>query len=388
MRLKRRIGTHWGGAKLSREMAHGGWFGYNKIVIVHDDSTKRLSQENLHRVLGCLDLGSWRSVQATSIDIRNVSNASGVDYPPAWIRQPKRTRYDTRFESLACSPDGRFLAAGGQRQEQGTITLWNAITGTKCNEFFLRPPEQFTGGGYGVTKVALQWSTPDCVRFVASIRFAAGENKRSVISGWLNVNTKGITYTSISPRWQEVVASLALSRDGTHVAVGRGFLPNRVQILRVDTTQFSHTVLSPDQSDHIQTISFHTDRSLFGSTQNHIFEAKIPEQARGTTARSTRSAVLPPNTNISSSLVVSPNGKYVVVGRYGGSLSLHNSDDGEIVRSFTIPAGVGDNVIVQSLAFSPNGHYLFCAATQGAFDSRFSTMYMFQVSSGALLYVF
>ncbi|MEM7448806.1 MAG: hypothetical protein AAF355_11245 [Myxococcota bacterium] len=303
------------------------------------------------------------------------SNNSSIGHLPPEIWQYHVWPYldcgslDTRFASLACSPDGQYLAVG---TDVGSIVVWSTRTGKKLFEQTLPPP--------GAIR-AMVWSA-DCT----SIRFVA-EGCRRLVSGVLDLETKTINYDSFY-QLEGDVASLALSSDGTHVAVG-GYCGAYMLLRRARAMHVVYTGALLNNAT-VKAVSFLPDGLdlIFstdgGATELRRANSTSAEPICRVPARFGLANFLP------NSLAVSPDGTHVAVGGHGGSLILQRARENKVVCSFAVPGNAPESTgcVITSLAFSPNGRHLFCAARQSAPNLPFSTMCMFQVSSGALLYVF
>jgi WD40 repeat protein len=222
--------------------------------------------------------------------------------------------------SVAFSPDGRWLASGGN---DGTARIWDVATGQEIHKL-----------ESGVRKISSLAFSPDGRRLAT-----ASEDKR-VVMVW-DVTT-GKKVLPIATTHEDFLMSLAFSPDGCRIATGSQDRTVRVWDARTGDEQIP---LSPLKRPHDKVatsapVAFSPDGRWIASGGDavRVWDAMTGRQA------------LPPLDHPATRIAFSPDARQIAAAG-GGRARLWDLATGKVVRTFKGSAPV---------AFSPDGKWLAC----------------------------
>ena len=239
--------------------------------------------------------------------------------------------------SVAFSPDGRYIASGSRDK---TVRLWEVSTG--------RGIRTLTGHTNGVESVAF---SPDG-RYIAS-----GSNDKTVRLWEVSTGREIRTLAGHTGP----VGSVAFSPDGRYIASGSN--DKTVKLWNVSTGRTLRTLTGPKGMGGIESVAFSRDgkyvlSTIWGGTVEGG-NLKVWEVRTGKELKTFKNVFLD-----LSAMDISPDGKTVITGAYDSdafSLRLWDLSTGRELRKMGGDVDVGGN----SVAFSPDGRYLFAEAPYG-----------------------
>ncbi|NCS59334.1 MAG: protein kinase [Microcystis aeruginosa G11-04] len=245
------------------------------------------------------------------------------------------TGHSDCLDSVAYSPDGRYLASGSR---DNTIKIWEVATGKELRTL--------TGHSEIVFSVAY---SPDG-------RYLASGSRDNTIKIWEVATGKVRTITGHSG-W---VFSVAYSPDGRYLASGSA--DKTIKIWEVATGKQLRTLT--DHSMTVWSVAYSPDGRYLasGSLDKTI---KIWEVATGTELRTLTGysiGVL--------SVVYSPDGHYLASGSNDNTIKIWEVATGKQLRTPT-----GHSEVVRSVVYSPDGRYL-------ASGSQDKTIKIWEVATG------
>jgi WD40 repeat protein len=245
------------------------------------------------------------------------------------------TGHSDCLDSVAYSPDGRYLASGSR---DNTIKIWEVATGKQLRTL--------TGHSEIVFSVAY---SPDG-------RYLASGSRDNTIKIWEVATGKVRTITGHSG-W---VFSVAYSPDGRYLASGSA--DKTIKIWEVATGKQLRTLT--DHSMTVWSVAYSPDGRYLasGSLDKTI---KIWEVATGTELRTLTGysiGVL--------SVVYSPDGHYLASGSNDNTIKIWEVATGKQLRTPT-----GHSEVVRSVVYSPDGRYL-------ASGSQDKTIKIWEVATG------
>jgi WD40 repeat protein len=246
------------------------------------------------------------------------------------------TGHSDCLDSVAYSPDGRYLASGSR---DNTIKIWEVATGKELRTL--------TGHSSSVLSVVY---SPDG-------RYLASGSDDNTIKIWEVATGKELrTLTGHS----ESVDSVVYSPDGRYLASGSD--DNTIKIWEVATGKELRTLTG--HSESVDSVVYSPDGRYLasGSYDNTI---KIWEVATGKELRT-----LTGHSSSVLSVVYSPDGRYLASGSYDKTIKLWEVATGEELGTL---AGHAD--LVGSVAYSPDGRYL----ASGSWDK---TIKIWEVATG------
>ncbi|NCR45853.1 MAG: protein kinase [Microcystis aeruginosa G13-01] len=245
------------------------------------------------------------------------------------------TGHSDCLDSVAYSPDGRYLASGSR---DNTIKIWEVATGKELRTL--------TGHSEIVFSVAY---SPDG-------RYLASGSRDNTIKIWEVATGKVRTITGHSG-W---VFSVAYSPDGRYLASGSA--DKTIKIWEVATGKQLRTLT--DHSMTVWSVAYSPDgRYLASGSRDKTI--KIWEVATGTELRTLTGysiGVL--------SVVYSPDGHYLASGSNDNTIKIWEVATGKQLRTPT-----GHSEVVRSVVYSPDGRYL-------ASGSQDKTIKIWEVATG------
>ncbi|MBW4498029.1 MAG: protein kinase [Scytonema hyalinum WJT4-NPBG1] len=260
--------------------------------------------------------------------------------------------------SIAFSQDRRILASGGS---DGTIKLWEVATGKEIRTFS---------------------DDPDRVHSIYSVGFGFSYNGQVVASGSYGtlkirqVETgREIITLAGNNSWGKHIDPIALSPDGLILASGSF---RWIQLWNVRTGRAIRTLYEHDYA--VQSMAFSPD-GLFlasGSVDNTI---KVWHLATGKEIRTFYG-----HSHTVYSVAFSPDGQLLVSTSYDGTIRLWQVADGSQIRNFTFDFRWMDRW--KSIALSPDGQLLAIGTEFTTEYSKYTTIKIWQVETGAQIYTF
>ena len=256
--------------------------------------------------------------------------------------------HDWGVNSVAFSPDGRFIVSGSEDQ---TIKLWDAADGTLL--------KTFKGHENSVSSVAF---SPDG-RLVIS---GSGDNTLKLwdaADGALLKTFKG---------HDSGVSSVAFSPDGHFIVSGSGdkdnslgSADNTLKLWDAASGALLKTLKGHDGT--VSSVAFSPDGRFIvsGSWDNTI---KLWDAADGALLKTFEG-----HGDDVSSVAFSPDGRFIVSGSQDNTLKLWDAANGALLKTLE-----GHDGLVQSVAFSPDGRFI----VSGSIDK---TVKLWATSTGALL---
>jgi serine/threonine protein kinase/sugar lactone lactonase YvrE len=221
--------------------------------------------------------------------------------------------------SVAFSPDGRWLASGSSDQ---TIKLWDVASGQSLRTL--------TGHASSVLEVAF---SPDG-------RWLASGNYDKTVKLW-DVAT-GREVRTLTGHTREVT-NVVFSPDGRWLASGSDDIT--IKLWDVATGQNIRTVTG--HTSEVNSVAFSPDGRWLASGSSDT-TIKLWDVASGQNIRT-----LTDHTSIVNDVAFSPDGRWLASGSWDHSIKLWNVASGQNVRTLT-----GHTRAVTSVAFSPDGRWL------------------------------
>jgi WD40 repeat protein len=271
--------------------------------------------------------------------------------------------HPTWVGSVDFSPDGQFLASGGQNDD---IMLWRAVSGEQVGDTVYNKP------------VTGNWGGIDCVVFSPDGNYLATTGASAIVlwevtQGGLNNPREFINPGGGIPA--DIGESLAFSPDGATLVSGG---PENSFLLWDAALGEVRTILSNRHSKEIDSIAYSPDGLIIASASAddnvilwdaengnllQILSDVNPEAKEGVGFTGSRS------------IDFSPDGQILAAGLSDGSVRLWDVNSGkEIGQTF-----LGHTARVFAVAFSPDGNIL----ASGGYDD---TLLLWDVETGELLY--
>lgn len=231
--------------------------------------------------------------------------------------------------SISWSPDGNYLATGGDREP---VEVWEASTGKKVLTY--------SGHGSDAIVNSVAWS-PDG-KYIAS-----GADDDTVQVWNARTGKTSVTYNCVS-----TVHTLTWSPDGNYLACSG----NNVQIFNAATGQ---QVLILGNFSAVNVLAWSPDGrtiavAVYSSGEVQFWDANTGQQ------ESTYKA----DADIKA-LAWSPDGKYIAAGKDNNAVQIWNTSTGETVVTYTAHTDM-----VKAVGWSPDGKYLASGATDATLQVR------------------
>jgi WD40 repeat protein len=224
--------------------------------------------------------------------------------------------------SLAISPDNKFIAAGCSGKEEGTVLLWNLQSGELLQ----------TWKGYIKYRQELAFS-PDSKYLAISYDETSNGNNDGGLE-IRNLADQRLQWKLTPQDWN--VAQLHFSPDSQ--LLGCSCDDGRVRLFDVRSGQLKQT-LGSDYFSQINTFAFSPDgKTLVGGGGSHqggiirwwnLVDGKLKK-----TRVATETAV--------GSVFYSPDGKTIISGSYGGHVNVWDARNRKKIRSFELQQGEGE----------------------------------------------
>lgn len=250
--------------------------------------------------------------------------------------------HTTEVESVAFSPDGKFIASCSTRSGPTTtlLELWNAKTGKS-----VRAWNGHVGAVYSVA------FSPDS----KTLASAASDS----VKLW-NVDTGALRRTWSPYNSNNYVKSVAFSPDGRILATGGE--DNMVRLWDIQTGDLRRTLAGSWLG--IDVIAFSPDGSMIAAASQEI---KVWDVASGTLQKTLTSKT-------SSSAVAFSQDGQKIAGAFHETIVIWNTTNYDVIGQFTAP---DINPNLNSFAFSPDGQII--AAGSGDW-----IIHLWDVSTGKL----
>ncbi len=231
----------------------------------------------------------------------------------------KNVGHQSVVKSLAFSPDGKYLAVGG---DDNTIKVWDLQNG--------KPLTALKHNG-AINSVAFSYDG----KYLAS-----GSNDSTIkiwnAQNWIEIRTL--------PKEKSAIKTISFNPDGKILASG-GY--QSIKLWNVKTWKEIHCIAA--HTSYISSISFSSDGKYLVSGSEDckvkLWDVKTKEEVRNMDA----------NSQWVNCVSFSPDCKYVAFASSDKTIGLWNFESKK--KSITI---LKQNGIVKSIAFSPNSKYLAC----------------------------
>lgn len=227
-------------------------------------------------------------------------------------------KHNAPVNSIAFSPDGKYLASGGADQ---TIKLWEVATGKLLHTF----------RGHRSSVLAVKFS-PDG----ANIASASAD---ATIKIW--GTTSGVVVKTLEGH-SDIVNTIDYSKDGQQLVSGSR--DNTINLWNVNTGFVKHTF--KNDSRPVYGVSFDPSGKRIASTSNinlkvwNIVTKKLERDFKG-------------HKDVIMAVDFTADGSHIITGSRDGSLKMWDANNGKVIRSYAEPYA-----LVTSLAISPDQRYL------------------------------
>jgi WD40 repeat protein len=253
--------------------------------------------------------------------------------------------------SLAFSPDGKTLAAGGGNAQFGEVRLWDVASGKRTR----------TLSGHT--------QTVTCVVYSRDGKTLVSTGGQTPGKFWDTASGKNVATlklpTGIPMSW-----TASLSPDGQTLATSRR-LEGLVRLWNVGSGVNTANLELTDNTERVQT------QSIWSSAFSPVNQTAAVGHATGTiklwdAARGQVLATLKGHTRRASSLAFSPDGKVLASGSGDGTIKLWDVAAAREIRTLR-----GPGADIRSVAYSPDGK-----TVAAAYENR--TIQLWDVSSGTV----
>ena len=255
-----------------------------------------------------------------------------------------------RVNSIAFSPDGKFLASAGGPFDK-TIKIWDMQTGTLVKTLI----------GHISDVNTLAYSQDG--KYIVSGSWDKTIKIWSVSSGTLYRTLQG---------HRSRLRSIAISSDMKYIVSTSG--DNREEDFSIKIWDFKTGDLIysfEDNNNEVNSIAISPDGKLIASglngKYNYSSTIKIWEFSTGTLVRRFKYS------NSILSLVFSPNGKLLACGSNNGTITIWKVKNGELIRTLR-----GPKLNILSITFPPNGKFVI----SGSSDSKVK---IWEIETGELV---
>jgi WD40 repeat protein len=234
-------------------------------------------------------------------------------------------------DTIAISPDGKLLAAGGMYGGDGELKLWDLTTGKERTNF--KGSNQFPHVAFA----------PDGKTLASCGKFKEGEEFKDLVMFYDPDGKK----PTIHLQMDASLHALAYSPDGKLLAVGCADKVVRVWDVASKRPKFD---LTGAHTDIIQAVAFGPDSKTIASGGYDDKIICLWDSEKGT-----QRAVLKGHTSQVRQLAFSPNGKLLASAGWDKSVRLWDPASGEAKATLVHDASVA------GVAFSPDGKTLAAA---------------------------
>lgn len=351
--------------------------GWNNVDIkIWDASEEWLARQRLSQPMR--PAGNAARVEVKIPDDRSVDgntryvHASDLE----WVGQPLMTLtgHVGPVNSVACSPDGRFIVSGSGYPENW-LRVWDAATGRliRILKGHTAPVTKiaFTADGKRVVSASYEppiivWdvdSGKELLRIDGQVKYNSGQgfdvsrDGRFIASGGTSPDVPIKLWDAASGKEIRTIAAtaigLALSPDGTRLAFVKGDT-----ITLLDLRDDAKPLIVKGHQSPVESVAFSPNGTLLatwgGKDVSKSGELKLWDAASGQPIRSFTG-----HTDLVASAAFSPDGKKIVSGGRDRTLKVWDVETGRELQSFKAHGGGWyDRLGVNSVASSPDGRRL------------------------------
>ena len=292
-------------------------------------NTTRNSKQMIAVLLAVQSMKMFPSSEAAQVLLNNNFAAHPI----------ARMTHDDRVDSVAFSPDGKYVASGSN---DNTARVWELATGRE------------------VARMTHDYDV-DLVAFSPDGKYVASGSRDGTVHVWEAATGKEVPHVS----YDDFVMSVAFSPDGRYIVSGSD---GTVRVWEVATgKEIAHMTYD----DWIPSDSFSLDvRSVaFSPDSKYVVSGSVDNTVRVWEIATGKEVARMTHDNIVDTVAFSPDGKYLVSGSRDNTVYVWEATTGKEIARLTHDDSVG------SVRFSPDGKYLVSG-------SRDNTARVWEVATG------